>query len=245
MVTILLVILHIVSAIKFITYGSKILHDDDLKLPYMYLGLSCFLIGTMLAITILVSICRWGKSSLVGISISVNIVYIASYFFPPMVLAFIQDPMKIILTCLMTVAVVAFVYALFWGLGLLVLLKIIQGIMPFSKLFYKTLFKCAITLLAAFSIIFYFILIQCMFTLGSFSDFRSLQNMLLPLLVVLLSIFMLKPGYKYVCKTLNSDVTTEKVNVGHVDEVHISLDNSDSDTEIEEMDGQNDEDTSV
>ena len=246
-VTILLVILHIVSAIKFITYGSKILHDDDHKLPYIYLGLSCFLIGTMLVIAILVSICRWGKSSLIGISISVNIVYIASYFFPPMVLAFIQDPMQIILTCLMTVAVVAFVYALFWGLGLLVLFKIIHGMMPFSKWSHKTLFKGVITLLTAFSIIFYFLLIQYMFTLGSFSDFRSLQNMLLPLLVVLLSIFILKPGYKYVCKTtLSSDVTTEKANVGgHIDEVHISLDKSDSDTEIEEMDGQNDEDAIV
>ena len=245
-VTILLVILHIFSAINFITYGSEILHDDHHKLLYMYSGLSCLLIGTMLTVAILVSICRWGKSSLVGISISVNIVYIASYFFPPMVLAFIQDPMQVILTCLMMVVVVAFVYKLLWSFGLFVLFKIIHGIAPFSRWSYKTLINFVISLFTAFSLLFYFFLIRCMFTLGSFSDFQSLQNMFLPLLVVLLSIFILKPGYKYVCKTMSSDVTTEMVNIrSHVDEVHISLDKSDSDTEIEEIHSQNDEDTIV
>ena len=245
-VTILLVILHIFSAIKFITYGGEILHDDHRKLPYMYSGLSCLLIGTMLAIAILISICRWGKSSLIGISISVNIVYIANYFFPPMVLAFIQDPMQVILTCLMMIAVVAFVYKLLWSFGLFVLLKIIQGIAPFSRLSYETLINSVISFFTAFSLLFYFFLIQFMFTLGSFSDFQSLQNMFLPLLVVLLSIFILKPGYKYVCKTMSGDVTTEKMNArSHVDEVHISLDKSDSDTEIEEIHSQNDEDTIV
>ena len=245
-VTILLVILHIFSAIHFITYGNEILHDDSRKLPYLYLVISCLLIGIMLATAILVSICRWGKSSLIGISISVNIVYIASYFVPPMVLAFIQDPMQVILTCLMTIVVVAFVYGLFLGLALLVLLKMIQGIKPFSRWSYKTFVYFVISFFTAFSLFFYFILIQCMFTLGSFSDFQSLQNMLLPLLVVLLSIFILKPGYKYVCKTLSGNVGIEKVNIrSHSDEVHINLDQSNSDTEIEEMGSQNDEDTIV
>ena len=245
-VTILLVVLHIFSAIHFITYGNEILHDDSRKLPYLYLVISCLLIGIMLATAILVSICRWGKSSLIGISISVNIVYIASYFVPPMVLAFIQDPMQVILTCLMTVVVVAFVYGLFWGLALLVLLKMIQGIKPFSRWSYKTFVYFVISFFTAFSLFFYFILIQCMFILGSFSDFQPLQNMLLPFLVVLLSIFILKPGYKYVCKTLSGNVGTEKVNIrSHGDEVHINLDQNDSDTEIEEMGSQNDEDTIV
>ena len=246
-VTILLVVLHIFSAIQFFTYGNKILHVDSHKLPYWYLVISCLLIGIMLAVAIIVPICKQGKSSLIGISISVNIVYIASYFVPPMVLAFIQDPMQVILTCLMAAAVVAFVYGFLWGIGLIVLLKIIQGIMPFSRWSFKTFCNCVITFLAAFSLIFYFILIQCMFTLGSFSDFQSLQNMLLPLLVVLLSIFILKPGYKYVCKTMNDNVSTEKVNIRshHGDVMHISLDQRDSDTDTEEMGSQNDEDTIV
>ena len=86
-----------------------------------------------------------------------------------------------------------------------------------------------------------------MLTLGSFSDFQSLQNILLPLLVVLLSIFILKPGYKYVCKTVNGDISKEeKLNIGSpTDEMHISLGKSDSDTDFEEMDGQNDESTIV
>ena len=91
-VTILLIVFHIFSAIHFITYGNEILHDDNRKLPYLYLVISCLLIGIMLIVAILVSICKWGRSSVIGISISVNIVYIASYFVPPMVLAFIQDP---------------------------------------------------------------------------------------------------------------------------------------------------------
>ena len=63
---------------------------------------------------------------------------------------------------------------------------------------------------------------------------------------MLLSIFILKPGYKYVCKTMSSNVGTEMVNIrSHGDSVHISLDQSDSDTEMEKMDSQNDEDTVV
>lgn len=249
-VTILLVVLHIFSAIQFITYGNKILHDDHRNLPYLYLVISCLLIGIMLTVAILVSVCRCGKSStsLIGISISVNIVYIASYFVPPMVLAFIQDPMQVIFNCLMTLVVVAFLYGLFWSLGLLVLLKIIQGIKPFSRWSHKTLINFFISFFTAFSLFFYFILILCMFTLGSFSDFQSLQNMLLPLLVVLLSIFILKPGYKYACKIMsgNVDVSIEKVNIrSHGDAVHISLDQRDSDTDTEEMGSQNDEDTIV
>ena len=246
-VTILLIILHTVSIIKFITYGNEILHDDHRKLPYIHLGISCLLIGVMVVIAIIFSICRWGKSSLIGISFSVNIVYLASYFFPPMVLAFIQDPMQILLTCLMATVVVSFVYGFLLGLGLIVLLKNIQGSLPFSRWSHKTLIHLVISFTAAFSLFFYFILIQCMLTLGSFSDFQSLQNMLLPLLVVLLSIFILKPSYKYVCKTVSGDISKEeKLNVRDPnDEVHISLDKIDSDTQFEEMDGLNNENTIV
>ena len=158
-VTILLIILHTVSIIKFITYGNEILHDDHRKLLHIHLGISCFFIVTMIAFTIIFSICRWRKSSLIGISFSVNIMYMASYFFPPMVLAFIQDPMQIILTCLMAIVLVAFVYGLLLGLGLIVLLKIIQGSLPFSRWSHKALIRLVISFTAACSLIFYFILI--------------------------------------------------------------------------------------
>ena len=105
--------------------------------------------------------------------------------------------------------------------------------------------------LGAIVIFSYFLLIQNMFILGSFSDFKSLQNMLLPLLVVLLSIFIMKPAYKFACKTLNNNNNADKVDYvtsNNIDEVHINLDKvdkADSDIEMEEMDSQKDEDTIV
>ena len=243
-VTALLVILHIVSITKFIAYGNKILHNDHRNLLHFCIVLSCFFIGVMFIIAFAFCVCVRRKSSLIATAISVNIVYIASCFFPSIVLAFIQDPMQVILTCLMAVAAVIFVYALIWGIGLFVLLTWIRCFMPYPSVLLQTAYSFVMAAFGAIAILLYFLLIQDMFTLGSFSDFKSLQNMLLPLLVVLLSIFIMKPTYKFVCKTLSNNSNTEKMSNG-VDEVHISLEKVDSDTEMEEMHSQNDEDTIV
>ena len=245
-VTALLVTLHIVSITKFIAYGNKILHDDHRNLLYFYIVLSCFFIGAMFIIAIIFCACIRRKSGLIATVISLNFVYIASCFFPSMVLAFIQDPMQVILTCVISVAVVIFIYALIWGIGLFVLLIWIRCFMPYSSVLLSTVYSFVMAVLGAIAILLYFLLIQNMFTLGSFSDFKSLQNMLLPLLVVLLSIFIMKPAYKFVCKALSNSNSTEKSNdatSNGVDEIHISLEKVDSDTEMEEMYSQNDEDT--
>ena len=251
-VTVLLVTLHIVSITKFIAYGNKILHNGDANQLRFNIALSCFFIGVMFVIAIVFCTCIRRKSVLIASSISVNIVYVASCFFPSMVLAFIQDPMQVILTCLMAVAAVIFVYAVIRGVVLCALLFWVRHCMPlYPSLLLQTIYKFVVAFLGAPVIFLYFFLILNMFTLGSFSDFKSLQNMLLPLLVVLLSIFIMKPAYKLVCKTLNNNNNIEKIDDvtgNNVDEVHINLDKVDkvdSDIELEEMDGQNYEDTIV
>jgi len=161
-----------------------------------------------------------------------------------MVLAFIQDPLQTIFTWLMAVVVVT-VYTIIWSVGLVWLLRFTRKLLPFSWFLHKKpLLNFVIASLTACSLFFYFFLIRNMFTLGSFSDFQSLQNMFIPLLVVLLSIFIFKPAYKYVCKMINYDFSTEYVNGSH-DEGQNSLSMDDYDTEIKEMNNQNDEDTIV
>ena len=49
--------------------------------------------------------------------------------------------------------------------------------------------------------------------LGTFDDFPELQNLLLPLLIGLLTFFVMKPAYSFVKKKLNDDKSEDNYNV--------------------------------
>ena len=90
-----------------------------------------------------------------------------------------------------------------------------------------------------------------MIKLGSFSDFQALQNdMILPLLVGLLTLFILKPVHKYASKYAKIHVQLSKavedeernniISDHQVDKVSITINQV-----TQEMDGQNNENTIV
>ena len=137
-VTALLVTLHVVSITKFVAYGNEVLHDDHHIQLYFYIALHCIIIGALFIIAIVFCVCIQRKSGCTATIISMNIVYMASCFFPSMVLAFIQDPMQVILTCIMAVAIVIVVYALIRSIAFLVLLLWIQPLIPsYPSMFLK------------------------------------------------------------------------------------------------------------
>ena len=266
-VNMILIELHIYSATKFIEYGNEILHEDEFLfgptgyhyLPYLHATLSYLLIGTLLTLAIgysIFSICKRKKSIFITTSISVNIIYILCYFFPSMLLAFIHDPLLTIFTFFMAIFGIAFIYALIWSFGLNILTNTVRKLIPYTWLPFKGLIYSIIALTVAYSIIFLLVLINGVIELGSFSDFQALQNdMILPLLVGLLSLFILKPAHKYasrytkikLSKMVEDEERNSIISDNQVDEVCITIDKVEDshDNVTQEMNGQNDENTIV
>ena len=255
-INIVLVILHVLSAAKFIEYGNEILHDEEFLigpsgnhyLPYMHAVLSCFLITTMFIIAVGYCMYKCTKNSLIATSISVNIIYALCYFSPTMLLAFFHDPLLTIFTCFMATAFIGLIYALAWTvftLGLMLPSKSVDKLIPKAHLSLKVFVYSIIVYTAGYSIFYVIILVNGVISLGSFSDFEGLQNdMILPLLVGLLTLFVLKPAHKYAKSKIMVDEKENTVSNDLVDEVHIMMEES-YDTKGEESDGQNDENTIV
>ena len=123
------------------------------------------------------------------------LVYLGFYFLPYMALAFINDPIE---TGFIYLIELSFAFSLF---------TIIKAVLTygangcnFSGCDYEVIFITASGLsVAYFLIIFLFIL-----TLGDFYDFKAIENLTLPLVIGLLSFFVLQPAVKYVnSKTKN------------------------------------------
>ena len=259
-INIILVMLHISSAKKFIEFGNEMLHVEEFLvgpsgyhyLPYMHATLSYFLITAMLIIAIVYLIYKRTKSSLIAMPISVNIIYTLCYFSPTMLLVFIHDPLLTIFTCLISTIGIGIIYSMIWSIGLVMLSRIIESLIPNTWLSFKILICTLTVYTASYSIVYFCILITGMISLGSFSDFQALKNdMIIPLLVGLLTLFVLKPAHNYAKTKLSNKRVEEKtdkiISNNLVDEVHIMIDQvKDShDNKTEEMDGQSDENTIV
>ena len=179
-----------------------------------------------------------------------------------MLLAFIHDPLLTIFTFFMVIFGIAFNYVLIWSFGLNILTNTVRKLIPHTWLPFKVLIYSIIIIIialtVAYSIIFLLVLINGVIELGSFSDFQALQNdMILPLLVGLLSLFILKPAHKYssrYTKIKLSKIVEDEERNGiisdnqlQVDEVCITIDKVEDshDNVTQEMNGQNDENTVV
>ena len=256
-VTVGLIILHFASASEFINYGNDILHDEEyiifglITYPHIHATLSCFLIATTIIVAIVFSTCKWNIVSLTATSFSVNIIYIVSYFFPTMLLAFIHDPLLTIFTCFMIIAVIGFAYTLLWSAGSIILSKSIDRLIPLQSTFRFNWFFVAYSfmiLATGYSLFFLLTLIIDMISLGSFSDFQALQNdMIVPILIGGLTYFFLKPAHKYVSKyvSIRLDEDKEKDNIiydSETNEVSITINQLE---ETKQMEDQNDENTIV
>jgi len=111
--------------------------------------------------------------------ISANIMFVGIYFLPYMVLAFINDPLQTASAYVMVVLLALCGY--FTSFSIVTVLKCVGLPIPFI-------------LLATVLCTGYFIAILIhMLTLGSYRDFQSLRNLLLPLIIVMFTYLVFKP----------------------------------------------------
>ena len=115
--------------------------------------------------------------------LAANIIYIGSYFMPYMLLAFIHDPLQ---TSFIYLVVTAFIVC-----GYLTGLTLCGFASDKIKLLYL-----ALSLATAASVVYFLVIIIYILTLGNFHDFEAIQNLLLPLVIGFLSLFIFKPVYK-------------------------------------------------
>ena len=104
-IQVILMMSHFFSMIEFIDYCNKVLPNEDRNMPYVFAGFSGITAYALLAIGggiwyyQLIRQIRIFRSNVnhfivyCKIFISVNIIYILSYFSPFMILAFLHDPL--------------------------------------------------------------------------------------------------------------------------------------------------------
>ena len=224
-ISVILFAFHIVSAVELIKYGNTILKDakdsneDHSSLPIFHLILSLFIIIFVYAYfyTINLSIYKyWHHKENINIdirllaatSITVNISYLVIYYMPYMLLAFIYNPLQ---TC--TIYSVLGIYILCGYVFVWALLKMLTFICTLvkedetdgsyasdktdnvSNFHFRTIWIIFFGIGLFLVVIYFSVLIVYALTLGSFDDFGIIQNLVPPLLIGLITFFVVKPTY--------------------------------------------------
>ena len=124
------------------------------------------------------------------ISSGIFFVYLGFYFLPYMALAFIHDPIQTGFVYLMAIS---FSFSIFTYIkAFFSVVAICKGLMPdlgLPKLFFVTA--------SGFSVAYFLIIFLFILTLGNFHDFQAIENLTLPIIIALLSLFVFKPFIKY------------------------------------------------
>ena len=191
---------------------------DDQCVPIVYVVCSFFptvLLFAMLLLQYCVVTCFALENidSALGLFLQASLggflVYLGFYFAPFMLLAFINDPIQATLIYVIGASCVFCVYLLTYGIIFPRMVWLLEGLSSdllkrlltiFLADFYCTFkYPSIIFALASGISIAYFITILILIvTLGNFHDFQAIQNLTLPIIIGLLSIFVFKPFYKYV-----------------------------------------------
>ena len=219
MLTIALFAFHIMSAVRLIQYGNEVLngegYNDDQCVLIFYIVFS-FFPAVILIFTLLFIHCgtffkdRPQDDADLGVLLQFTlggfIVYLGFYFLPYMLLAFIHDPIQTGFIYLIGVSLILCVCLLTYSTYKIIdfyieLLRSYQTHILTSKNFWCQLVKLNphhFTLASGVSIAYFvFILIlNFILTLGNLHDFQAVQNLTLPLIIGLLSVFVLKTSLK-------------------------------------------------
>lgn len=248
-ITIALFVCHIISGVTYIQYGNEVLYNrdldhsdyssnsDDQALPIFHMAFSLFTITIALLMIIFGYVIfnsdtasrkegqnfKLHKSVAVGLSI--NIIYLGSYFTPYMLLAFIHNPVQTSFVYLFGAILVVCVYLLFLGLSICCGdaacwdLEMNKSDEERKELDCFGFCCCLASWTAVMSVIYIAIVVIFIFTFGSFNNFQELQNLVFPLVIGLLTIIFLKPAFKHIKlfhKDENDNVDNQKgsYNVG-------------------------------
>lgn len=210
-------VIHIFSVIRFKQYGDEVFSSENhiqiMLIIYNILSLATFYIGFALSAIILAKKVKEKKQNgnkekkenrnkewlllLTAAVISMNFIYVACYFFPYMLWAFIHNPFLTISTHLMVVMIIICVYLIFLGAWrLFKLWKKYKNNGKVEKFLNTMLYSC-MGWGIALSIATFLAVSTYIITLGRFGDFEELNSLAPSLLIAVLGLFLLKPVYNH------------------------------------------------
>ncbi|XP_065899267.1 uncharacterized protein [Dysidea avara] len=232
-ITIALFIFHIISDVTYIQYGNEVLYNrdvddsdyssnsDDQALPIYHtvFSLLTMIMGTILYTIgyVLISWCDnktkendaayYNLHISLPLVISVNIIYLGSYFAPYMLLAIIHDPIQTGFVYICLVMLVVGYFSVFFGLFILFgdylcwEFKDVEANEKPEQKAQKALFGfciCFASWTGLASIACIVTAIVFIFTFGSINNFQQLQNLVFPSILGLLSVIFLKFGVGHI-----------------------------------------------
>ena len=222
-------IFHIISAVEIIKYGNDVLQSDQgfssgknhAIAPIVTVTISIIIIVVTYISAVGISVYIFCKrdpnsikttvTSLAAISIIVNITHLLCYFMPYMLLAFIYNPLQTFVTYLALGLYVLCGYLLFWMSKRIFtyyrdpdkdnFFKEYTRVPNKSRCIYLAYFLMSLGILSV--TVYFSTVIIYVLTLGSFDDFEVIQNLLPPLLIGILTYFVVKPTYKQAKQKFN------------------------------------------
>ena len=133
-------------------------------------------------------------------SIGAFLVYLGFYFLPYMILAFINDPIQTVFIYVIAASFILCVYLLIYS-GLFYLIF-------FCATYPEERSKCkefiirssyaTFALGSGLSIAYFLIILIFVITLGNFHNFQAVENLTLPIIIALITVFVFKPSYKFI-----------------------------------------------
>ena len=200
------------SFLYFIKYSNEILDEADInnRLPIMQFMVLVyfFVIGCIVIIAIGISIHKRNIITSTAISIAISFTHIGCYFLPYMILAFIHNPLQTTSVYTMGLVYLACSYAGYLSGCFTSVLFFVISRNGFASCFTKFHYKLWACVLGSWSLstsatLFIVILNHAILKMGSFDDFQGVQNLLLPLLIGVFTLFVIKPAYNYVTAKLH------------------------------------------
>ena len=213
-VNIAVVIFHIFSAIREVEYCNEMFHGnytdyDDRAYDTVYISAAIVAILALIIPVFAVMVLYEGIKSCVTntltkgfrscvtrlaiMSILLNIIYLGCIFMPYMILAFIINPFQTTLMYLVLTCIIGVIYILFFSLTSVGLL-----------------FAPAVGL--SLSAVFFLIMINFILTLGSFTEFQELENLVFALIIGLFTTLAWKPTKLYLHELHSKSQSREEAN---------------------------------
>lgn len=191
----LLIISHIYSFDEFNKYCNEVLDENYYTVVLIGMVISSLGIVIMFPAVIILTVKRWKymymSKVVFPILVTLAIVYIMSYFFLFVILAFMQDPLLMTLYYCIQMSDIFFISFCFYVCESKILYPMYR-----RSLFISVIINIVLLGLIIIFVICTKFLISGVFAFGAFSDSQAFQALILSLLIGLLSFFVFKPIYR-------------------------------------------------
>ena len=133
-------------------------------------------------------------------SIGAFLVYLGFYFLPYMILAFINDPIQTTFIYMIAASFILCVYLLTYSSFFYVILLFEDYVDKDNKckeIMIRSSYA-TFALGSGLSIAYFLIILIFVITLGNFHNFHAVENLTLPIIIALITLFVFKPSYKLI-----------------------------------------------